>query len=362
MPNQKTFFLNAFMSGAILMSVSAVAMDGRFYLGGQIGQAQGDVGASEMNQRMADLGYDAQAKVSGQNRTAWGLFAGYEYSKYLAFEAGYVDLGEVRSRLSGSPVDIEDYLNSANLVHPRSADGYELALVGRYPFDEKNSIYVRGGILFAGSSYKADAQTEFAKRNSNGNDVFIGVGYAYEINDRWGLQISAQNYRIEDENIRLFGMGLRYKFGASTGPVAVSSAPPAPLIAIEEKPQPTTPIPQVKVPMQIKLAVQFDTNSDVVKDNYLQQISHIAELMKMNTETKVTIEGHTDDRGDANFNRDLSLRRAKAVRHILVEKFGIANERVASIGYGEERPIADNATAAGRELNRRVVAEISGLK
>jgi hypothetical protein len=240
MPSQKTFFLNAITSAAILISGSAVAMDGRFYLGGQIGQAQGDVGASEMNQRMAELGYVAQAKVSGQNRTAWELIAGYEYSKYLSLEAGYVDLGEVRTRLSGSPVDIQDYLNSANLVHPRSASGYELALLGRYPFDEKNSVFLRGGLLFSGSSYQADAQTEFAKRNSDDKDVFIGFGYGYEINDQWGLQVSAENYRIEDENIRLFGIGLRYKFGELSKPVAASIETSAPSNAVKEKFHATT--------------------------------------------------------------------------------------------------------------------------
>ena len=216
--NTAIFFSLAAIS-LMIISTSARALDGNFYLGGQLGQAQGEVGAAEMNKRMAQLGYDAHARVSGQSRTAWELIGGYQYSEYLAFEVGYIDLGKVRTRLSGSPVDIQDYLNSANLVHPRSASGYELAISGRYPFDEKNSVYIRGGLLFANSSYKADAQTEFAKRSEDETDKFIGIGYGYKINERWEVQINAHNYRVEGEDIRLVGLGVHYTFYAKKKPV-----------------------------------------------------------------------------------------------------------------------------------------------
>lgn len=356
MRKYNTLFFTATVSSFIMNAGSAVAMDGNFYLGGQLGQAQGEVGSADMNERMAQLGYDAKASVSGQNRTAWEILGGYQYSDYFALEVGYLDLGEVRTRLSGSPVDIQDYLNSANLVHPRSANGYEVAVVGRYPFDEKNSVYLRGGLLFASSRYQADAQTEFAKRSSNGRDRFIGMGYAYEINDRWGMHISAQNYRVEDENINLLGVGFHYKFHSMKKPLVAAPEPITATPPIEDKPQPS---PEVNPVLSMKLAVQFDTNSDVVKANFMNDILKLADFMKTHSNAKVTIEGHTDDQGNANLNRDLSLRRAKAVRNILVEKFDIASERVAFVGYGEERSIANNMTSEGRETNRRVMAEIS---
>ncbi len=373
MCENKILFSKAILGLFITMSGSALALDGNFYVGGQLGQARGEVGSAEMNERMAKLGYDAHAIVSGQNRTAWELVGGYQFSDYFALEAGYVDLGEVRTRLSGSPVDIQDYLNSANLVHPRSADGYELAVLGRYPFDEKNSVYVRGGLLFAGSRYQADAQTDFAKRSASGNDGFIGIGYEYEINDRWDLQVNAQNYHIEDENIKLIGIGFHYKFHSLKKSVMPAQEPLVTQTPVVEKPQPITSNPclmpeppsscnpESTAVVSIELAVQFDTNSDVVKANYLNDILKLAEFLKAHINTKVIIEGHTDDQGDANLNKDLSLRRAKAVRNMLVEKFGIAADRVTSDGYGEERPVATNATAEGRDANRRVIAKISGI-
>ena len=64
------------------------------------------------------------------------------------------------------------------------------------------------------------------------------------------------------------------------------------------------------------------------------------------------ISGHTDSRGGADFNRELSARRAEAVKSYLVGK-GIKSDRLTSIGYGMDRPIASNKTDAGRGRNRR---------
>ncbi|MES2822004.1 MAG: OmpA family protein [Pseudomonadota bacterium] len=361
-----------FFAGCLLLvSCNSLADDEKFYLGGLLGQARGDVGAAEMNERMTALGYDAEAHVSQQNRTAWELFAGYKYSKYLSLEAGYIDLGEVRTRLRGSVVDINDYLTSANLVHPRSASGYELAVLGRYPLNEKNYLYLRGGLLFANSRYEADAEVDFAKRSNSGRDGFIGIGYGYEINDHWGLRLSVENYRVEDENIGLLGLGVQYKFHNHKKVIApqeiVAAAPVAeikkPQAIVDPCAQPGSANenckPPLLKPMSIKLAVQFDTNSDVVKDIYLADIGKLADFMQQHSNTKVTIAGHTDDRGNDYLNKILSQSRARSVRNILLQKFGVASDRVAFAGFGEEHPVADNSDEQGRAANRRVMAEIS---
>jgi OOP family OmpA-OmpF porin len=69
--------------------------------------------------------------------------------------------------------------------------------------------------------------------------------------------------------------------------------------------------------------------------------------------TQVEIEGHTDAAGLVDMNLRLSQRRAEAVRSYLVEQ-GIDEARLLPVGYGQEKPIADNDTFEGREQNRRV--------
>ena len=78
--------------------------------------------------------------------------------------------------------------------------------------------------------------------------------------------------------------------------------------------------------------------------------------------TKVTIEGHSDSSGEAKYNQFLSERRATSIAKVLVDDYGIDSSRVDAIGYGEEKPIADNATAEGRKQNRRVEAVIEATE
>jgi outer membrane protein OmpA-like peptidoglycan-associated protein len=65
------------------------------------------------------------------------------------------------------------------------------------------------------------------------------------------------------------------------------------------------------------------------------------------------VGGYTDSSGSAELNRDISRQRAESVRQYLLMR-GIDESRVTAVGYGEDYPIADNATAEGRAANRRV--------
>lgn len=109
----------------------------------------------------------------------------------------------------------------------------------------------------------------------------------------------------------------------------------------------------------IKLAINFANNSAEVPASSLNEIQEVAEFMKRNGNTTVSIEGYTDSRGNAAYNITLSQKRADSVMKVLVDELDIPEERVTAVGYGAENPIADNATAAGRIENRRVVAEIT---
>lgn len=111
--------------------------------------------------------------------------------------------------------------------------------------------------------------------------------------------------------------------------------------------------------VSIEMRVEFATNSAEVREAYMSEIKKVADFMNQFDRTQVTVEGHTDSTGAAAYNQDLSQRRAESVRQVLINRFGLDADRVKAVGYGEERPTATNETAEGRELNRRVVAEIS---
>lgn len=77
--------------------------------------------------------------------------------------------------------------------------------------------------------------------------------------------------------------------------------------------------------------------------------------------TIISVEGHTDDSGDAAQNRTLSEQRASAVARQLTSK-GVEVERLVVVGHGADRPVADNSTEVGREANRRVVLRVDPLQ
>lgn len=110
--------------------------------------------------------------------------------------------------------------------------------------------------------------------------------------------------------------------------------------------------------VSIDMNVKFPTNSAKVTADNLPEIQKVADFMKQFDQTAVTVEGYSDDRGRAAYNKDLSQRRADAVRMTLINTFKLDESRVSAIGYGEENPIADNATAEGRAANRRVVGVV----
>lgn len=100
--------------------------------------------------------------------------------------------------------------------------------------------------------------------------------------------------------------------------------------------------------------VYFETAKAVIKTESYPILDAVAEVLKQNPQVeKIRVEGHTDSRGDDDYNMELSNERAASVMKYLLDK-GIAENRLESIGYGEEQPIADNETAKGRSLNRRV--------
>ncbi len=99
--------------------------------------------------------------------------------------------------------------------------------------------------------------------------------------------------------------------------------------------------------------ILFDTGSDRIKPESTPTLQEIADMLTQHGDLKLTIEGHTDNVGNAATNKTLSEQRAAAVKAYLVSK-GIDAARIETAGLGDTRPAAPNATPEGRQQNRRV--------
>lgn len=100
-------------------------------------------------------------------------------------------------------------------------------------------------------------------------------------------------------------------------------------------------------------SVQYESGSDAIKTESFNILRQIAEIMNRYPDFDLTIEGHTDNQGQAVDNQRLSEERAKACYTFLLNS-GVQDSRMTYRGFGEARPIANNETISGRTLNRRV--------
>ena len=106
--------------------------------------------------------------------------------------------------------------------------------------------------------------------------------------------------------------------------------------------------------------VLFGTNLSNLNSNGMNTAHKLAEVLAKNPQRRVLIEGYTDSTGTADYNQELSERRAQAVRAALQE-MGIASDRVAIRGYGKNFPVAANDSASDRQMNRRVEIVVSDM-
>jgi OOP family OmpA-OmpF porin len=103
--------------------------------------------------------------------------------------------------------------------------------------------------------------------------------------------------------------------------------------------------------------VNFETNSDRLLPEAVGVLAEATQTLLRNPQLVVEVAGHTDSDGAADYNLDLSNRRAAAVRQFFIDR-GVPADQLSARGYGETQPIAENNTSTGKAQNRRVVLRV----
>jgi outer membrane protein OmpA-like peptidoglycan-associated protein len=137
--------------------------------------------------------------------------------------------------------------------------------------------------------------------------------------------------------------------------VTVQQDPFEPLDVTAKAPPPKPPrVVLTASSIKISEKVQFKLGSAELLPDSFGLLDEVAGVMRDNAQIeRVQIEGHTDSTGSAKINKKLSKERAESVRAYLMKK-GIEDKRMVAVGFGPDKPIADNATPDGQEANRRV--------
>ncbi len=210
--------------------------------------------------------------------------------------------------------------------------------------------YVEGGF---GHQSRTNVQADGHSGRDQSTLAIAGAGVKYYFTNNLYARAGVEaDYAIDNgkwDYSALVGLGVN--FGGNAGAVAPA---PTPAPAPEPTPEPEAPVAQV---VRVELDVKFDFDKSVVKPNSYGDVKNLADFMAQYPATNVEVAGHTDSVGPDAYNQKLSQRRADAVKQVLV-KDGVAPSRITAVGYGESRPVADNATEAGRAVNRRVEAQV----
>jgi OmpA-OmpF porin, OOP family len=109
-----------------------------------------------------------------------------------------------------------------------------------------------------------------------------------------------------------------------------------------------------------RVTIEFAVGNADVSARYYDELRKIALYLKDHSGVKGVVEGHTDSMGDEAYNAALSERRAQGVKQYIVDQFGIDPFRLSTRGYGASRPVSDNMTSDGRQMNRRAVIILEG--
>ncbi len=280
---------------------------------------------------------DTQRDFAHDEGNLFGASVGYYLTDDVELALSYGEYHDLRGEGAAGSKNIKGNLTDLKALYHFGQPG-----VGLRP-------YVSGGV---GHQSIGDA-------NKGGRDTstlaIVGGGAKYYFTEMLYARAGVEAlYNIDKGDTEWqAGVGVGLNFGGSTRQVAQVTEPapepvPAPAPVVEEAPQ----------VVRVELDVKFDFDKAAVKQESYGDIKNLADFMNQYPQTSTTVEGHTDSVGTDAYNQKLSERRANAVRDVLVNQYGVGADRVNSVGYGESRPVADNATEEGRAINRRVEAEV----
>lgn len=264
-----------------------------------------------------------------------------------------------------------DILNISKESDPVVGSTVKVSINGVYKYKDSTSVqghdvrpYLVGGI---GYEYVNDSKDDYFESLPF---VQLGGGISVDIGKKSKLNVEAKILQViggeEQNNEIIITTGMDFSLeDANECPVKIS-APDSDRDGIADSIDQCSNTPcgfsvdRYGCAVKATLKIYFDVNAYTIKEESLEKVRNFANYMLRDTDTYVTIEGHTDSDGSDSYNYILSENRAKSVVNQL-EQFGVSPARLDYIGYGEGRPIATNGTAYGKALNRRIIARIKRI-
>lgn len=203
------------------------------------------------------------------------------------------------------------------------------------PLAPSDNLTVAPGSITTGET----ATLTWSSQNATDCDIQPGIG---PVNPQGSMKITP----AADTTYTLICNGAGGSAKSVANIAVTAPVPVAPVVP--------PPAPAMKLCSPAVMDIHFDTDKADIKPQYHEELKRVADFLKEFPEATGVIEGHTDSLGGKAHNMKLSQRRADSVRNYLVNKFGIAPDRLKAVGYGPTKPVDSNKTEAGRKKNRRI--------
>ena len=302
-------------------------------------------------------------RMSDSSVLYYGAYLGRFYSPNFSLDL----------QIDAYPTEFEGVQLAGQGLDPTFAgedfDIYGYGLTGRWHFGDQGNKHRPYGLVGLGIA-------EHDSFLDDGRDMYVsfGAGVQSKLGDNLRLRTQIEGRYDNDRDTRRFrnadsgfvdmiaSIGLSYSFGAPPRPPQPRpTPPPAPAARPAPPPAPApapAPAPEPEVIFEFDATVLFAFDSAALRAAAEEELDDAAEVLRERDEIiLIEVAGHTDDIGSADYNQDLSQRRAQAVADYLNGR-GIARDRMRVVGFGESRPRVPNTSAENRQLNRRVVLSI----
>jgi OmpA-OmpF porin, OOP family len=181
-----------------------------WYVGATMGTAVADASASELDDDLADLGYDTESSLDDSD-VGWKIFGGYRFEKPWAVELAIVDLGVVESKIDVSGGITEDFLDDLTDVHPYSGAG--ASLTGTYfPLvTDRFEAGIKAGVWYWEAEVDANAATgEDLGFDESKVHPLLGIVGNVDVSDSFAVRVEWEHYVLDENDVDYFAIGLQY--------------------------------------------------------------------------------------------------------------------------------------------------------
>ena len=184
-----------------------------WYIGGEVGTAKTDVSQTQLDTFYSESGLNATSTDIDNKGISGSLFFGYQFNRYFALEAGYLNLGDRSIDFTGQSSDLNAYYDSAEHIYPQSAYGFSISALMSLPLSDSFRITGKLGYFdWKGDYITYENQTKVGKDQVSDQDFYYGLELGYRISDSVEFHVGYQHFELTRDKINSLGLGIRYYF------------------------------------------------------------------------------------------------------------------------------------------------------